>query len=60
MDEQINQRSNSIMSEYVCELIRRDVDRLHLRGLLLDGAASAPAAAADAIYFDTLRKRAAA
>lgn len=60
MDEQIDQRSNSTMSEYACELIRKDLDRLHLRGLLLDGATSAPAATADAVYFDALRKRVAA
>ena len=60
MDQQVNRRGCSTSCGYVCELIRKDVDRLHLRGLLFDGAASAPAAAADAIYFDTLRKRAAA
>lgn len=36
------------------ELIRKDRDRLHLRGLLLAGAASAPAAPA---YFEGLRDR---
>jgi len=44
-------------SEYVRELIRKDADRLHLRRLLLEGAASAPAAAAGAAYFGALRKR---
>ena len=39
------------------ELIRKDQDRLHLRGLLLAGAASAPAAPADPAYFDGLRDR---
>ena len=34
-----------------------DADRLQLRGLLLQGAVSAPAAPADASYFTTLRDR---
>lgn len=37
------------------ELIRKDQDRLQLRNLLLAGAVSAPAAPADASYFDRLR-----
>jgi len=41
----------------VRELIRKDQDRLHLRGLLVAGAESAAAATADAVYFDTLRDR---
>jgi antitoxin ParD1/3/4 len=44
-------------SEYLRELIRKDKDRLHLRSLLVAGAASAPAAVADAAYFDGLRVR---
>ena len=39
------------------ELIRKDRERLHLRGLLLAGAGSPPAAAADAAYFSALRAR---
>lgn len=57
VDEQVTQRGYGTSSEYVRELIRRDADRLYLRGLLLDGAASAPAAPADAAYFNALRKR---
>ena len=57
VDEQVNQGSYSTSSEYVRELIRKDQDRLHLRGLLLAGAASAPAAPADQAYFDGLRDR---
>jgi len=57
VDEQVSQRGYGTSSEYVRELIRKDQDRLQLRGLLLDGAASAPAAPADAAYFDALRKR---
>jgi antitoxin ParD1/3/4 len=41
----------------VRELIRKDQDRLQLRNLLLAGVASAPAAPADASYFEGLRDR---
>lgn len=55
VDEQVSQRSYGTSSEYVRELIRRDRDRQQLRGLLLAGATSNPAAQADASYFDKLR-----
>ena len=57
VDEQVSQRGYGTSSEYVRELIRKDQDRLQLRGLLLAGAASSPAAPADARYFDGLRAR---
>jgi len=57
IDEQVNKRGYSTSSEYVRELIRRDQDRMHLRGLLLAGASSSPAAPGDAAYFDSLRVR---
>ena len=57
VDEQVSQGSYGTSSEYLRELIRKDQDRLHLRSLLLAGAASAPAAVADAAYFDGLRAR---
>ena len=57
VDEQVTQRGYGTSSEYVRELIRKDADRLHLRGLLLDGAASAQAAPANGAYFGALRKR---
>lgn len=57
VDEQVTQRGYGTSSEYVRELIRKDADRLHLRGLLLAGAASASAAPADASYFTILRER---
>ena len=57
VDEQVNQGSYGTSSEYVRELIRKDQDRLHLRGLLLAGAASAPAAPADLAFFTGLRDR---
>lgn len=39
------------------ELTREEQDRLHLRGLLLVGAATAPGDAADSEYFNKLRDR---
>jgi antitoxin ParD1/3/4 len=52
VDEQVAQGGYGTSSEYVRELIRRDQDRLQLRGLLLAGATSTPAAPADAAHFD--------
>ncbi|MBW7931105.1 MAG: type II toxin-antitoxin system ParD family antitoxin [Gammaproteobacteria bacterium] len=57
VDEQVSQRGYGTSSEYVRELIRKDQDRQQLRGLLLAGAASNPAASADASYFEGLRDR---
>jgi antitoxin ParD1/3/4 len=57
VDEQVVQRGYGTSSEYVRELIRKDADRLHLRGLLLEGGASAPSAPVNAAYFEGLKKR---
>jgi len=57
VDQQVNQGCYGTSSEYVRELIRKDQDRLRLRGLLLAGAASVPAASADPAYFEGLRDR---
>jgi len=57
VDEQVSQRGYGTSSEYVRELIRRDQDRQHLRGLLLAGAASEPAAPVTEVYFEGLRER---
>lgn len=57
VDEQVAGRGYGTSSEYVRELIRHDQDRQRLRGLLLDGAASAPAGLADQAYFEGLRER---
>lgn len=57
VDDQVKSGGYGTSSEYVRELIRKDQDRLKLRNLLLAGAASAPAAPADADYFQRLRDR---
>ena len=57
VDEQVRQRGYGTSSEYVRELIRKDQDRLHLRGLLLAGANSSPGTPADGAYFAELRDR---
>lgn len=57
VDEQVASRGYGTSSEYVRELIRKDQDRQRLRGLLLEGAASAPASPADEAFFDRLRER---
>jgi antitoxin ParD1/3/4 len=56
-DEQVSQGADGTSSEYLRELIRKDKERLHLRGLLLAGAASAPVGVVDASYFEGLRGR---
>ena len=57
VDEQVSERGYGTSSEYVRELIRKDQDRQRLRGVLLAGAATAPASPADAAYFEGLRDR---
>jgi len=57
VDEQVDARGYGSSSEYLRQLIRRDRDRQHLRGLLLEGAASEPAGIADADYFEELRRQ---
>ncbi len=57
VDEQVARGGYGTSSEYVRKLIRRDADRLRLRGLLLEGGASAAGKPAGAGYFAGLRKR---
>jgi len=57
VDEQVTQRGSGTSSEYVRELIRKDQDRTHLRGLLLQGAESALGKPADDAYFGAQRDR---
>jgi antitoxin ParD1/3/4 len=57
VDEQVDTGGYGSTSEYVRALIRRDQQRQRLRGLLLDGAQSAPGPLADETYFASLRRR---
>lgn len=57
VEEQVARCGYGTSSEYVRELIRKEQDRLRLRNLLLEGAASAPSTPADAAYFEALRDR---
>ena len=57
VDKQVSMRGYGTSSEYVRELIRRDQGRQHLRELLVEGAASAPTAPADADCFEGLRRQ---
>ena len=59
VDQRVAQGSYGTSSEYLRDLIRRDQDRLRLRGLLLEGADSPASGEADAEYFKGLRDRAA-
>ena len=57
VNEQVSTRGYSTSSEYVRELIRKDLDRQRLRDRLLAGAASPEADALDDAYLDRLRGR---
>ena len=57
VERQVAHGGYGTSSEYVRELIRKDQDRARLRSLIIEGAASAPAAPADDAYFDHLRTR---
>ena len=57
VDERVGDGGFGSTSEYVRELIRRDLDREQLRRALLEGAASPPGPIADDEYFTSLRAR---
>ena len=57
VDEQVASRGYGTSSEYVRELIRKDQERQRLRGMLVEGAASASTRPANKAYFDALRRR---
>lgn len=57
VDEQVSRRGYGTSSEYIRELIRKDQDRAHLRGLLLQGAASRAGKPIGPDYFNGLRRR---
>jgi antitoxin ParD1/3/4 len=56
VEERVSLGLYGTASEYVRELIRRDQEGLHLRGLLVEGAESPDAAVADATWFKGLRQ----
>lgn len=58
VDEQVASGRYGTSSEYIRELIRREQDRAKLRSALLEGASSPVEGAADAAFFDALRRRA--
>ncbi len=55
VDQQTNARGFGTTSEYVRDLIRKDLERQNLRSLILAGAQSATHGFADASYFEQLR-----
>ena len=57
VDAQATARGDTRPDGYLCDLIRREQDRLHLRGQLLAGAESPVVATADDAWFDSLRDR---
>jgi antitoxin ParD1/3/4 len=57
VDEQVKERGYGTSSEYVRELIRKDLERTRLRAILIEGAASPSVGPADRAYFDGLRNR---
>lgn len=58
VDAQVEARGYGTVSEYIRDLIRRDLDRRQLREALLEGARSEPSSPADTAWFDALRDRA--
>ncbi len=58
VDAQVREGGYGSTSEYIRELIRRDLERRQLRAAMLDGARGSIAAIADAAYFASLRDRA--
>lgn len=56
IDEQVERRGYVSTSEYVRELVRKDLQLAHVRNLLLEGAESGPGRPADQVMAD-LRRR---
>ena len=57
VDERVSSAGYGTSSEYLRELIRRDQDRLRLRGMMLDAASSQITGEADKQYFQDLRSK---
>lgn len=58
VDERVSSERYSSSSEYVCDLIRRDRVRVHLREAALEGMRSGESGDMDAAFFERLRSRA--
>lgn len=59
VDTQVSDGDYGSSSEYLRELIRKEKDRVRLRGLILEGAESELSGKAfDESYFEKLRKKA--
>lgn len=57
VDRQVRMHGYCTESECDCHQVHNDRDRQHMRGLLLEGAASRQAGIADGGYFNSLRRR---
>ena len=57
VDRQVAERGYGTSSEFIRELLRRELERQQLRNLILDGMASPKAGEADAAYFQRYRDR---
>ncbi|AAM36012.1 conserved hypothetical protein [Xanthomonas citri pv. citri str. 306] len=58
VDQQVAEHAYGSSSEYLRELIRKQRDIEQLRGVLLGGANSGPAVAAEAGFFNAMQARA--
>ena len=57
VDQQVAERGFETCSEYIRDLLQRELDRQKLRNLVLEGVNSPPVGVVDAEYFDQLRER---
>jgi len=57
VDRQVSEGGYGSTSEYIRDLIRKDLDRETLRGLLMEGYESELGRVADDAYFDSLRNQ---
>ncbi len=55
VDEQVALHGYETRSAYILDLLQKERDREHLRGLLLEGLRSPGTMPADAAYFESLR-----
>ena len=57
VDQQVAERGFETCSDYIHDLLQRELDRQKLRNLVLEGVNSPPAGVVDAEFFDQLRER---